>query len=357
MPSRGVGSSGRGPECGVIRGLPGNPRFPSWLDAARLFCDDPRVQLCSPLDGESNHGGMESSDHEKRTVMKRTIISRSSGVLRFGLLGALAASGIFATTAAAGEYNIAGLPELGRCVKVARHMGGYANKKCVRSSPVGKPGSYAWEAGPGTENKFAGILDEPEPVLETVGKAKISCSSGNFNGEYLNGKEEKMSISLQGCASGTKPCQSDPAKAGVIEGEAEAHLGFISGAGAKKPNVGWDITKEGTIFTYECGSVEKLEVPVLSTVDGSVIGLVKPYDVMTEEFLVKFTAAAGKQEPEKLEGGVPDVLSTDTLTADTNEQTGLTATDEQESGLGEIIEKPANQEPLEIKARCTGPTC
>lgn len=288
--------------------------------------------------------------------MNRTIISKSSRVLRLGLLGALAASGIFATTAAAGEYNVAGLPELGRCVKVARRTGGYANKKCVKSSPVGK-GSFAWETGPGAENKFAGVLDEPEPVLETVGKAKISCSSGNFTGEYLNGKEEKLSISLQGCEEGTKPCQSDPVKAGVIEGEAEAHLGFISGGTSTKPRVGWDITKEGTIFTYECGSAEKLEVPVLSTMDGSVIGQVKPYDTMTKEFLVKFTAAAGKQNPEKLEGGVPDVLFTDTPTADTNEQTGLTATDEQESGLGEVLEKPENQEPLEIKARCTGPTC
>jgi hypothetical protein len=275
-------------------------------------------------------------------------------------LASLAAFGAIAAGSASAE-----LPELGRCVKVEGTVvgkktvygGGYTNKSCIRSSST-KKGKYEFLPGPGTANHFYGIGEEPEPILETVGGKKIECSEMIVKGEYTGPKTEKAEVSFGGCQTGTEPvreCQTNPTDEGVITetGAFEGELGVIT-AGAK-PIVGWDLKREGTGFVFECG------VPpqgvTLETLEGSVIGeLHKGFfgsdiNKMSLYSQLRYRAVKGLQTPEAFEGKAKDVLTSKIVEGVTTstEQTGLTTTQENQSGLGESSENPENREPLEVK--------
>lgn len=275
-------------------------------------------------------------------------------------LASLAALGAIAAGSASAE-----LPELGRCVKVEGtvvgkktvYSGAYTNKSCIRSSST-KKGKYEFLPGPGTANHFYGIGEEPEPILETVGGKKIECSEMIVKGEYTGPKTEKAEVSFGGCQTGTEPvreCQTNPTDEGVVTetGTFEGELGVIT-AGAK-PIVGWDLKREGTGFVFECG------VPpqglTFETLEGSVIGeLHKGFfgsdiNKMSLYSQLRYRAVKGLQTPEAFEGKSKDVLTSKIVEGVTTstEQTGLTTTQENQSGLGESSENPENREPLEVK--------
>ena len=263
----------------------------------------------------------------------------------------------------------AALPELGRCAEVTGvqegkklvYHGAYRNKNCTAASRT-HTGKYEFLPGPGANNKFYGVATEPEPVLETTSGAKVSCGEMIFKGEYTGAKTEKVSVSFGGCettaANGAhQVCQTNPAKEGEIEGlqALEGELGVIQ---AGSPSVvGWDLKHEGALFAYECGVLP--EVPSAQTVEGSVIGALShgffgtDLNKMSLHSVIKYKAKAGLQIPEAFEGQPKDVLSTTTLagTTKTTAQTGLTTTEETESGLGESHESPVNQEALEVKTK------
>lgn len=288
-------------------------------------------------------------------------------LMRF--VGSVAVSGALAIAALAAGSASAALPELGRCTKVQGvqegkkvvYHGAYRNKGCTAPSRTGT-GQYEFLPGPGANNKFYGIATEPEPVLETTAGAKVSCGEMVFKGEYTGPKTEQVSVSFGGCettaANGAhQVCQTNPAKEGEIEGvqALEGELGLIQ-AGSM-PSVGWDLKHSGPMFTYECGVLP--EVPSAQTVEGSVIGLLShgffgtDLNKMSLHSVIKYKAKGGLQMPEAFEGQAKDVLSTTTVsgTTKTTAQTGLTTTEETESGLGESHESPANQEPLEVKTK------
>jgi hypothetical protein len=266
--------------------------------------------------------------------------------------------GATSATVAAAE-----VPELGRCVKVEPvkegkknvFKGAYGGANCLKLKANHK-GSYEFLPGPGPNNKYFGETNEPEPVLETVGGKKITCVSAEFKGEYTGAKTESVTVGFSGCETPAHAtCQSNPAvPEEIVALQAfDGELAAIT-TGGKKPSVGWDLKHEGALFTIECGKAP--EVPVLETIEGSVIGEVAAgplsnLDRMNIESVVKYKQKAGKQLPEAFEGRASDTLVTNFVAEKTSEQTGLTATEEELSGLGEPIEKPENQEPLEIKAK------
>jgi hypothetical protein len=282
---------------------------------------------------------------------------------RTGLLGICLALALVAGVMGAASAS-AELPELGRCVKATGetvgkktvYKGEYNGSRCIGKN-AGKKGKYEFLPGPGAENKFYGAATEPEPRFESVGGQKVSCADIVFKGEFTGAKTEKLTLLAGGCTDGGgRPCQSNPAKEGEIESESvEGTLGFIVNS-PRKPKVGWDLKHEaeGTIIKYFCGKLpENLEA-----VTGSAIGEVKGgsfsnLDRMNIESTVSFLQTAGKQKPEMFEGQPKDTLTTTTTGLETRpaEQTGFEALDEQRSGLGEPIENPENQEPLEIKAK------
>lgn len=254
-------------------------------------------------------------------------------------------------------------PELGRCVKVeavkegkkTTYHGAYGNRGCTTLN-AHKKGKYEWLPGPGAKNKYSGVAVAPSPLFRTTGGQTISCSDIVFKGEYTGAKTETATVTMDGCETPFhRPCQTNPAKEGQIEGPSalKGELGVISKA-KKTPTVGWDLKGEGVLFTFQCGKPP--EVLNLETIEGSVIGAVtgggfSNIDRMSIFSVIKYKAVAGKQLPESFEGGPKDTLLLNSITEKTSEQTGLTATEESESGLGEPIEKPENQEPLEIKVK------
>jgi hypothetical protein len=255
-------------------------------------------------------------------------------------------------------------PEVGRCVpaestqegKKTIYHGMYASPHCTRTKPA-DDGKYEWLPGPGTENKFFG--EGEDPVLETVAGATVSCGALVEKGEYTGPKTEKLTASLEICEDAAKrPCQTSPAKEGVISGLAtlEGDLAYVNAA---KHLSGWDLKPEGStskvLFTYYCGKLPE----VIHTVEGSVIGEIKngffsgDINKMSLHGAVKYKATKGKQLPEAFEGMPADVLTTAASGLETKaaEQTGLTTPVETISGLGESMESEANQEPLEVKTK------
>ncbi len=260
------------------------------------------------------------------------------------------------------------VPELGRCTKVTpvqegkrnRYRGGYKNKNCTKPAPSGN-GRYEWMAGPGANNKFAGASEEPEPVLETTGGQKMECSLIAVTGEYTGPKTAKAKYSFGGCqikmGSTTQNCQTTPAKEGELENPSDFEMELGQITGGSKPVVGWDLkSSNGPLYTYVCAN--KAELPSQEgTIEGSVIGtLVKGFygtDVnkMSIYANLRYSQAKGHQSPESFEGMPADVLTSKILkgTTSTTEQTGLETLVELHSGPGETLEKPENQEPLEVK--------
>jgi hypothetical protein len=78
-------------------------------------------------------------------------------------------------SSASAEYEVAGMPEAGRCVKVATGLGVYKGSQCLaveRSSK--KVGKYNWIPASHTEKlTFAG--SGLESVLKTEGHPTIKC--------------------------------------------------------------------------------------------------------------------------------------------------------------------------------------
>jgi len=256
--------------------------------------------------------------------MKRT------GTIVIYVLAALAASAVGAVTA------VAAAPELGRCVQVAPRTGEFGGH-CIIKAAAGR-GRYDWLPGPGEKKKFVGSGEAT--TLETVGKVRIECTASEFNGEYTGAKTAAVTVIFVGCADPAKQlCESNPTKIGEIETlSLEGEIGFIRGG--EKPVVGLDLKKSPVMATFECGKLP--EVPVVGTVEGSVIGTLKPFDKMTEESMLTYKAVLGKQVPEQFEGGAKDTLTTTLIS-------GLTKTTEESALRANVA--VANEEPLEIKAK------
>jgi hypothetical protein len=251
----------------------------------------------------------------------------------------------------------AALPEIGRCAAVEGvkegkktvYRGNYRNKSCTREKPGA--GKYEWSAGPGAEKTFSGAGSAEAATLETAGGRRIACGVGRSEGEYTGAKTEKLTFTLNGCEETALhlPCQSvNPEEKEVkpIEGTIktlplEGELGFI--AAGEKPSVGWAIKPSigSDVAAFECGTTLGLGTKVV--VEGAFTTTVKrPLDEMAEEFHQKYAAIAGKQVPERLEGGATDALTASFLT-------GLEETSEE---VGYIAhEELYVEEPTEIKAK------
>src|SRR5258708_27940772 len=89
------------------------------------------------------------------------------------------------------------IPAFGHCSKVEgvaegktiKYSGKYSSSNCVTEAVESlKPGRYEWTAGPGPNPKFTGTSEIT--TLETVGKAKVKCTSGSSSGEYKTAKTE-----------------------------------------------------------------------------------------------------------------------------------------------------------------------
>ena len=157
-----------------------------------------------------------------------------------------------------------------------------------------------------------------------------------------------MKIELQACVNGEgKDCQSitNPQAKSLIETlPLEAEVGFIKDEVERTPRViqvGLDIKPKSPLtdlVVYECGNA--LET---YTLEGSVIGKLKPFDKMTTVSDLAISVVKGAQVPEMFEGGSKDTLST-TITS------GLTSSETVATTLNIPSETGSNSSEVEIKA-------
>jgi hypothetical protein len=269
----------------------------------------------------------------------------SSKIRVVGLIVAVAVAG----SAFAASSASAALPELGRCAKGASPTGAYKYKSCVIPAP-GHTGAYEWEPGPGAKPKFSALIGLV--TLETVGKATVKCGSGQFSGEWTGPKTASVNLLFGGCLNGAskKTCQTSPTGQGDIKSEQalEGELGFIQGG--EKPVVGLDVKPKSpstTLLSFTCGGPPETGVGEPWSLEGSVIGQIKPTNLMTPTLKLIYKAVAGKQIPEQFESGVKDTLIANRLvgTEPKTEQAGLTLKGETQVIVAE------GEEPLEIKAK------
>jgi len=235
----------------------------------------------------------------------------------------------------------AALPEVGRCVKVAKGTGAYKGSSCVTHA-TGAGGSYEFMPVTATEKQaFAG--SGSSPIIATAGHTTITCVTGNMSGEWTGPKTATVQLELQACTnSNNQGCQTTPLQPTEIRGVVEAEIGFIKST-APGISVGFDLKPQSpstALATYECGNLGEL-----NRIEGSVIAKDIPLNKMvtTSSLVYKVSKATGQQVPESFEGGVKDTLST-TFTTGVESSTG-------ESSLKMTEYVNTNVNPLEIKAK------
>jgi hypothetical protein len=208
----------------------------------------------------------------------------------------------------------AGLPEIGRCVKVPAekvekinvYHGNFANSGCTEEA---SGGMFEWTPGLPPAKTFS--VEGKTLSLETTGKKKILCLASSGSGEYTSTKAATLNVTLSGCTrtSTKETCQSEGASAGsiAINGLA-ATLGFIKDEATEKEGlklqVGWDLTHGATFLAASCGASKEAV-----NVTGSVIGAAPSINKMLPSFTIAAKAKLGLQTPEAFEEQPKDVLS------------------------------------------------
>jgi hypothetical protein len=272
-------------------------------------------------------------------------VMRGTRIGRLCLLSAVVLGASVASSASAAEYEVKGLPELGRCVKVAPGAGVYKGGSCVTVDKNGK-GKFNWIQLTAAEKQtLSGTAGET--TLTTVGHTTIKCLTATISGEYTGPKTATVNIVFHSCTnSAAAQCQSEPTSKGEIKTlPLEAELGFIKNLvkeGKTSIVVGMDLKAQSPfsdLIIFDCGGLaESIRV------DGSVIGRVKPINKMSTTSSVLFTTtSSGKQLPEKFQGEPNDTLTT-TFMSGLESSSGA-------STLKILGETAKNSVPLEIKAK------
>jgi alpha-tubulin suppressor-like RCC1 family protein len=248
----------------------------------------------------------------------------------------------------------AGLPEAGRCVKVAPGTGKYSSGSCLTPAKRESAKKYEWMPASVTEQLgFSG--SGVETTLTTAGHSTIKCIGAALSGEWTGPRTASVTAEFHGCtnASGAQ-CQTvpNPTKTkslmtffGVL-----GELGYIKYEeveGKLRIAVGLDLKPyppgNPSLASYECtGSSE------VGHIEGSVIGKLTPINTMTTTSnLLYFARKSGEQIPEYFQGAPKDTLMTSFTS-------GLPAEESLGSGASSLNIKEykgSNAAPLEIKAK------
>jgi len=265
-------------------------------------------------------------------------------------MAAMALVAVALAVAFAAAQASAALPEIGRCEPAASKNGNYKYKGCI--IPANGTGAFEFHPEAGAKPKFDAVIGTPQ--LRTVGGKKIGCSTGGITGEWKGPKTATITtLAFEGCGTektkcGTTPSATTISNSNPLEGE----LGLIVGGG--KPLVGLDIRAKSptteSVLSFTCGTPVTEPPAEQWTIEGSVIGSIKPPDKMVSEYRVLYAAKNGVQQYEKFETGPKDVLEAKILNEETLNLTSET--------LGLTLKGPetsysllVGEEPLEIKAK------
>jgi hypothetical protein len=231
-------------------------------------------------------------------------------------------------------------PEFGRCLKAPAekegtltiYNGGFTTATCQQESAT-HTGKFEWYPGVVKTGFRTTIKPATTATLEAVNRVKVTCSGESSAGVISGPKTVAgLVISFTGCESGSQKCTT----AGLAEGELESsslegvlaieRITFKEGKEVR--HIALEIHpagRAGPFVEYTCGGGAP------TTLGGSLIAPVSSGKMLTTATL-KFTATAGRQKPERLEDGVPEVL-----TNSLGEQVGLS-----------VASTQTNEEPVEI---------
>jgi hypothetical protein len=217
-------------------------------------------------------------------------------------------------------------PEFGRCVKAPAekvggktvYHGGYTAATCLLAS-LTRTGKYNWLPGVVKAGFATSLKPATTATLEATSKAKVTCKGESSSGAITSAKTVgEVVMRFTGCESKAKRCTT----AGLLAGEIETkHLeGALGWENSPLKKVALDlfpIGNVGPVAEYTC------EGSAPTTLVGSVLAPVAA-GKMTATATLKFGETAGKQKPERFEGGALDVL-----TNIVGEQVGLKLTSTQ----------------------------
>jgi Fibronectin type III domain len=218
-------------------------------------------------------------------------------------------------------------PEFGRCVKAPAqregmltfYEGGFTTANCLEASST-HTGRFEWHAGVVSPGFTTAIKPTTLAKLEAVDKAKVTCTGESSTGEITGPKTVgNVLIKFSGCESAGAKCTT----AGLVEGELETtNLEGVLGIERVTFKEGKEIRHValalyptghgGPVLEYTCAGGGP------TTLAGSLMAPVTAGKMLTTTTL-KFSATAGKQKPERFEGGAQEVL-----TNAFGEQVGLT---------------------------------
>lgn len=234
-------------------------------------------------------------------------------------------------------YTYEAVPEFGRCEAVAPKTGQFKGAQCTKLSRT-KRGNSDWRRGPGSSAHFTGAVKSPTIESSGIGKTLITCAGGQAQGEYSGARRLKLTaLTLTGCTeSPPRGARSDCQTPGAVNGEIVGNelagaLGVISHA-RRVPSVGLRLRPVSgqVLASFECGGAS--EATGIGSGEGtpreligSVIGKVGVVDRMSSTNTLTYRESAGRQEPERFEGGAANTLTTLTGLADTPEATTFSA--------------------------------
>ncbi|MFI4984535.1 MAG: fibronectin type III domain-containing protein [Solirubrobacterales bacterium] len=218
-------------------------------------------------------------------------------------------------------------PEFGRCVKVTGekegkvtfYHGGFTTATCLLESAT-HTGKFEWYPGVVNAGFKTAINPATTATLETVTKAKLTCTGASSAGAITGAKTVgNVLIKFTGCESAGAKCTT----AGLAEGELESSnlegmLGIerITGKEGKEiQHIALDlypVGRTGPFLEYTCNGSGP------TTLSGSVLVPVTAGKMLTTGTL-RYAATAGMQKPESFEGGVPEFLTNSLF-----EEVGLT---------------------------------
>jgi hypothetical protein len=251
-------------------------------------------------------------------------VSASAGGLSGGTLyhfRIVATNGLGTSEGADQTFTTLQAPEVGHCVKLAKGVkGGYATASCTTVATVEKFG-FEWVSGPGPKAKFTTKFKEATTItLETVKKTLVTCKGETGKGEFTGPKTlAGVVITLTGCESQASKCTAAGAtnEGEVVTSTLEGVLGWESKPLKHVATSLFPPGHSGPFAEFTCGTVA---VQLLGAV------LVKDVAGKTASSeILKYTQKAGKEKPERFEGGPLEVLEAK-FGEGALEQTGLNLT-------------------------------
>jgi hypothetical protein len=199
----------------------------------------------------------------------------------------------------------AAAPEYGRCVKTTG--GSFKNSKCTLDAV---PGEEKYEWIPGAEKgKFTlAIKSGTIATFETVGGVKLTCDGVTGEGEIIGSKTTIGSYVFTDCETAKLKCGTGGVPGTIVGHTVEGLLGVESEGSSPSTNqIANDIfpaEANGTFTEFECAGLKVVA-------RGSVLNATTE-NTMLQTTTLKWTAAKGKQKPEKFVGEPPDVCEVST---------------------------------------------